>query len=237
MSPIHNAFSRSFLLGAAAALTLGTAAQARPEAAAASAGFAPTPIRGDVNRDCVVNVDDLAKLLGAFGTDAREADFDHSGSVDSFDLHLLLAVWGSTCGTRLVGDVDGSGLVDFADLSRVLGAFGQSTPQADFDRDGVVDSVDLDLLIANWGRTLGRRLLGDVDGNDLVDVRDLVAVLGGWGTATPQLDLDGDGEVGETDRELVVACWGATSRCRSCATCARRRAASRPFLSPLSHSG
>ncbi len=48
------------------------------------------------------------------------ADIDGSGTVDAADLSTLLGNWGGTG----AGDVDGSGSIDAADLSALLGAWG-----------------------------------------------------------------------------------------------------------------
>ncbi len=50
----------------------------------------------------------------------------------------------------VVGDLDGSGSVDGADLGILLGAWG-STGVADLDGSGIVDGGDLGSLLANWG--------------------------------------------------------------------------------------
>jgi hypothetical protein len=53
---------------------------------------------------------------------------------------------------------------------------------------------------------------GDVDGSGAVDVRDVVAVLAGWGPCPKSgpcpSDLDGDGVVGERDLLTVLTSWG-----------------------------
>jgi probable HAF family extracellular repeat protein len=49
----------------------------------------------------------------------------------------------------LVGDLDGDGVVDGADLGAVLAAWGTSGA-ADLTGDGVVDGADLGVLLANW---------------------------------------------------------------------------------------
>ncbi|HMN96893.1 MAG TPA: right-handed parallel beta-helix repeat-containing protein [Phycisphaerales bacterium] len=48
-----------------------------------------------------------------------------------------------------IGDLDGDGAVDGADLGLLLGAWG--TAAADLDGDGVVDGADLGLLLGAWG--------------------------------------------------------------------------------------
>lgn len=50
----------------------------------------------------------------------------------------------------LVGDLDGNGVVDGADLGELLSLWGSDDPLADLDGDGVVDGADLGLLLANW---------------------------------------------------------------------------------------
>ena len=49
----------------------------------------------------------------------------------------------------ILGDLDGNGIVDGADLSRLLGAWGTSGP-GDFDQNGIVDGADLATLLGNW---------------------------------------------------------------------------------------
>jgi hypothetical protein len=53
--------------------------------------------------------------------------------------------------TSIVGDIDGNGAVDAADLSLLLGAWGSADPAADLNGDGTVDAADLSILLGNWG--------------------------------------------------------------------------------------
>ncbi len=53
------------------------------------------------------------------------ADLDRNGTVDISDLAIVLADFGSTCGT-CPGDVDRDGDTDLSDLARVLASFGAS---------------------------------------------------------------------------------------------------------------
>lgn len=52
---------------------------------------------GDVNGDRLVDLSDLAVLLGAFGTTAAESDLNGDGVVDLGDLALLLGAFGTIC--------------------------------------------------------------------------------------------------------------------------------------------
>ena len=48
-------------------------------------------------------------------------------------------------------DITGDGIVDGADLARVLGAWGTDASGGDVNGDGIVDGADLALVLANWG--------------------------------------------------------------------------------------
>jgi tRNA A-37 threonylcarbamoyl transferase component Bud32 len=52
------------------------------------------------------------------------ADLDGSGAVNSVDLAVILAAWGTAGGKYPQADIDGNGTVDAADLSQVLSAWG-----------------------------------------------------------------------------------------------------------------
>jgi len=49
--------------------------------------------RADLNRDGVVDVEDLGIFLTYYGTEQRIADLDDSGIVDGYDLGLLFSRW------------------------------------------------------------------------------------------------------------------------------------------------
>ncbi len=79
----------------------------------------------------------------------------------------------------------------------------------DFDRDLVAtnrDSSDITVLINDTCTA------GDIDGNGLVNVTDLLALLGAWGNcplppAPCPADINGDGAVNVTDLLIVLANW------------------------------
>ena len=48
----------------------------------------------------------------------------------------------------------------------------------------------------------------DVDGDGMVGVNDVLAVVAAWGTADPDADVDGDGTVGTNDLLAVIGAWG-----------------------------
>ncbi len=50
-----------------------------------------------------------------------------------------------------LGDLNGDGAVDTADLGLLIRAFGTADPVADLDNDAIVDSADLGMLISAFG--------------------------------------------------------------------------------------
>ena len=53
---------------------------------------------GDFTLDRVVDGNDLAVMLAAWGAQRSIADIDRSGLVDGSDLAILLSRWGVPCG-------------------------------------------------------------------------------------------------------------------------------------------
>ena len=202
-------------LSAHTALILLATALAAPTSGAAEAKLTIAqhkllPIRGDLNTDCVVNVNDLLIVLEGFDG-GPEGDVTDDGVVDQTDIDLVRALFGSTCGTRLFGDLNGDGVVNIRDHLKLFACWGSTDPVCDIDGDGSAGAADLELLTANWGRTLGFRLLGDIDGNDVVNVRDVLALLARFGRPGSAADVNLDGTVDETDLALLKANFAATS--------------------------
>ncbi|MBL9147403.1 MAG: hypothetical protein JNM94_01785 [Phycisphaerae bacterium] len=50
-----------------------------------------------------------------------------------------------------LGDLNGDGVVDGADLALVLGAWGNGAGLADIDENGIVDGADLAIVLGSWG--------------------------------------------------------------------------------------
>jgi hypothetical protein len=48
-------------------------------------------------------------------------------------------------------DLDGSGLVDGADLTILLGAWSSAKSPADLNGDSTVDAADMAVLLNSWG--------------------------------------------------------------------------------------
>ena len=49
-----------------------------------------------------------------------------------------------------LGDLDRNGIVDGADLARILNEWGRPSVCCDLDNDGTVGGNDLGILLANW---------------------------------------------------------------------------------------
>src|SRR5258708_5821867 len=56
-------------------------------------------LAGDINHDGTVNVFDLSIMLSDWGTNNATADLNGDGTVNVFDLSTLLSHWGQTGGT------------------------------------------------------------------------------------------------------------------------------------------
>jgi len=54
----------------------------------------PAPKPGDINGDGIVDGFDLARVLGAWGSNSPDADINGDGVVDGADVALVLANWG-----------------------------------------------------------------------------------------------------------------------------------------------
>ena len=49
---------------------------------------------------------------------------------------------------------------------------------------------------------------GDVNGDGVTNVTDLLAIVAAWGSNDADADIDGDGTVGVSDILIVIAGWG-----------------------------
>ncbi|MCB9846891.1 MAG: hypothetical protein H6814_00615 [Phycisphaeraceae bacterium] len=91
----------------------------------------------------------LPDAMGALVVSAV-IEYDNMAQLEQYDAVLFIAPKGLD---GLVGDINGDGIVDTADLGVLLGAFGGSDPMADLNGDGVVDTADLGLLLSRFGDT------------------------------------------------------------------------------------
>ena len=113
-----------------------------------------TPIpefpEGDINRDGVVDADDIDSLFARIGSDDTVADLNGDGQVASSDVdYLVEEVLGTTRGdTNLDGTVT---FQDFLVLSQSFGQSDASWSSGDFDGNGLVEFRDFLILSSHFG--------------------------------------------------------------------------------------
>ena len=117
------------------------------------------PLGGDIQAaiDGAPDIEDstfCGNMPGGPGTDENQVEgpFNDGGG------NCFTAVCGygdgdelPECGSACPADIDGNGVVNGADLSLVLGAWGTSDAAADVDGSGTVDGADLALVLGAWG--------------------------------------------------------------------------------------
>ncbi|WP_428386141.1 trypsin-like serine protease [Mucisphaera sp.] len=108
----------------------------------------PLGLTGDFNQDGQLTDADIDLLVSGFGGADLGFDLDGSGVVDAADLDAWLLLAGSTR-----GDANVDGLVDLVDLSQLASGFGHAGAwgDGDFNADSQVDLIDLSLLAGNFG--------------------------------------------------------------------------------------
>ena len=112
----------------------------------------------------------------------------------------------------LFGDVTGDCVVDINDMKAVNKTLTgeKKSENADVNEDGTVSVDDYFLVNVSVGATCGRRLLGDIDGNGQVNNTDFSKVLGAYGSTDDAFDINGDRIVDDQDIAILEANWGAT---------------------------
>ncbi len=81
-----------------------------------------------------------------FGFGVRTGD----GLEGAGTFKVLDFAFSGVMGPAEIGDLDGDGLVNGADLGILLSEWGQVESSSDLDRNGVVDGADLGMLLAQW---------------------------------------------------------------------------------------
>jgi len=107
-------------------------------------------------------------------------------------------------------DVDGDGIDNLVDNC----PWDANADQADCDQDGAGDVCELidgtqEDLDANGipDDCEGEPCLGDLDGTGVVDIEDLLIIMGAWGT--DDADVNGDGTPDINDLLMLMGSWGA----------------------------
>ena len=181
---------------------------------ATSASAAPEyPLFGDLNGDCIVDKADVYGVVGAMkGRSIYDADLNEDGAIDYYDYYLVYGSQNTTCGRRLMGDVNGDGVVNTGDVLDVLAGMGSTGINAlDINNDQAVNQIDLDMVTAQLGATMARRVLGDVNGDYKVSAADIVEALPQVGGGLDAADADQDGSVDATDIAIIQSQMGETA--------------------------
>ncbi|MGA0173485.1 MAG: GC-type dockerin domain-anchored protein, partial [Phycisphaerales bacterium] len=78
-------------------------------------------------------------------------DFQTLASIGFPNAHWFVQLSGNIgCQDGIPGDLNVDGVVNGADLSILLSAWGTADPVADINGDGVVNGADLSTLLSNW---------------------------------------------------------------------------------------
>ncbi|MCH9651185.1 MAG: hypothetical protein K0U98_23375 [Deltaproteobacteria bacterium] len=120
---------------------------------------------------------------------------------------LLMTPLAAVAAPACPADIGGDSTVGVADLTYLLAAWGTADPAADFNSDGLVGCFDQEYLLGNWGPCPS--CSGDVDGNGTVNTSDLNLVLSTWGTDC-RIDLNENGLVDSNDVDALLCLWGSS---------------------------
>ncbi len=94
-----------------------------------------------------VALDGSSDRYGAVSAPYADVSIEDDGIAFVFDFN------NEFCGGNKIGDINGDGIVDGADLTILLGSWGVCAADfcaADINQDGFIDGEDLTLLLGNW---------------------------------------------------------------------------------------
>ncbi len=145
------------------------------------------------------------------------ADFDNDGDHD-----LVVSVIGDVSGERelqVIRNDTEAVLLLVEDQITGSGNEPEMIEHGDFNQDGLLDIVSIVEIDPVTGTLPGVGVFlnittvvndceGDIDGNGIVEVTDLLEVIAAWGSSDVNADVDGSGIVDVSDLLLVVANWG-----------------------------
>ncbi len=193
-----------------AALVIATALASGPTASAEDFEPLIAPVcPADLNADNVVDRADLDRLLRFYGAcKGCEEDLNQDNFVDNSDIAILTGQWGP-CGPG--GDVFGGdhstgNLVDgsdsLTDEADSIGGGAESLAEDAISLTGQYEEHATTTLI-------GPSCDGDLNGDSLVDERDMARLLRYYGAcAACEEDLNNDGLVDDADAQLIDQQWG-----------------------------
>lgn len=127
-----------------------------PNNSAAAGNATVLPIPEDLDKSGRVDILDVARVAGKFGTQIVTPDVDHDCDVDITDVAFEALYFGTTVNSpnwNPQADVDHNGKVDILDVALVANYFGQSMGPEDLNHDCVVNILDvaLEASFFGWG--------------------------------------------------------------------------------------
>lgn len=109
----------------------------------------PPSMLGDVNGDGRIDQADVSLLsvhcFEPVEPGLEKLDMNGDGYLNAGDAALMSAILSGA-----LGDFDLNGHVNGADLTMILGAWGQPGTEFDLNLDGTVDGADITILLGNW---------------------------------------------------------------------------------------
>jgi len=170
--------------------------------------------RADFDRNSRVDFDDVLRLSTLAGTQCQP-DVNKDGLVNTNDVWAVLSSWGpcevpSWDGCR-AADVDGDGRVTSNDVAQIASLIGETSAREDLDGDTLVTQADVVIAQAFEARS---RLNGciscpaDLTDDGRVDEDDHAKLVGLLGESCA-FDLNRDGTTCPRDLELVEAYFGS----------------------------
>lgn len=158
--------------------------------------------------------DQLIAFLDSLGR--AEFDFDGDNVIDDDDLLVLISCYTgpgdhgiSPDDLCAIGDVNQDGAIDETDFAVFIHAYdGQQEPCDLWQQlaDAVGPEIDVEIP-AECQPEPG--CTGDLNGDDVIDVSDLLILLGDWGSCPGcPADINGDNVVDVSDLLILLSVWG-----------------------------
>ena len=189
-------------------------------------GITGPPSSGTISSDPFAEFDTYITMPGSFGILAAATDIVPGQRAFRFDDERLDITWAVS-----TGNFSGSGTFpvvrvtlkdgvsapytvmgwqrDVTPSISVEGILGGPVLLGDVNGDGLVDGADLTVITTNWGLSEAVRGQGDLNGNGTIDGPDYAEVLSYWAQSVPLPgDVNGDGWVNGTDLSIVIDNWG-----------------------------
>ncbi|MCH7720510.1 MAG: hypothetical protein IH988_05900 [Planctomycetes bacterium] len=157
----------------------------------------------------------LIAFLDSLGRIEFDADGDNDVQLDDFVAFAACFTGPGDFYTPddpcAISDIDQDGDVDLTDYSSFLLAY--FGPFDDCNNNGVLDLTDIITAASPDDNANGIpdecETVGDLDGDGVVGILDLLILLSDWGPCKGcPADLDGDGNVGILDLLLLLSNWG-----------------------------